>query len=88
MAAAKPATPAPEPARPKIYTSGDPNVVPPVVVRQDLPPFSGVIERPIIGAMEVVIDENGRVISATMRGPLLPAYDRLKANARQLVSRA
>src|SRR5205085_9259251 len=42
VAAAKPATPAPEPARPKLYTSGDPDVVPPVVVRQDVPPVSGV----------------------------------------------
>jgi tetratricopeptide (TPR) repeat protein len=81
-AAARPVAPAvPEPA--KIYASGDPNVVPPVAVRQELPPFSGVIERPLIGAMEVIIDETGKVVSATMRGPMLPAYDRLAVAAAQ-----
>jgi hypothetical protein len=79
--AAKPVAPAPEP--PRIYTAGDANVVPPVIVRQELPPFSGVIERPLLGAMEVVIDETGKVISATMRGPVLAAYDRQAINAAQ-----
>src|SRR5581483_1084913 len=50
VAAAKPVPPAPEP--PKIYSTADANVVPPVVVRQDLPPFSGIVERPLVGAME------------------------------------
>ena len=41
------------------------NVIPPVVVRQDLPPFSGVIDHPLVGAMEVLIDETGKVVFAT-----------------------
>jgi len=80
-AVAKPVAPAPEP--PKIYMSGDANVVPPVIVRQDLPPFSGIVERPLVGAMEVVIDENGKVISAMMRATVLAAYDRLAITAAQ-----
>ncbi len=86
VAAAKPA-PAPAPASapesPKIYSVADANVVPPVIVRQELPPFSGAISRPMVGAMEVVIDENGRVLSAAMRGPVYPAYDRQAIAAAQ-----
>lgn len=80
-AAPRPAAPAPEP--PKIYTVADAGVVPPVTVKQDLPPFTGFIDRPATGALEVVIDETGRVVSATMRGSLLAAYDRQAVAAAQ-----
>jgi len=71
---AKSAAPVPEPNR--IYTSADASVVPPAVVRQVLPPFSGVIQKPLVGSMEVVIDENGKVASAMMRSPVETVYDR------------
>ena len=71
----------PEPAR--IYTSGDQNVVPPGIVRQELPPFSGIVPRLLAGAMELVIDETGRVESATMRATTLPGYDKLAISAAQ-----
>lgn len=78
---AKPAAPVPDPTR--IYSSADGNVVPPVTVRQELPPFTGVIDRAITGAMEVVIDENGRVATATVRGLGLAAYERQAMTAAQ-----
>lgn len=87
LAAAPAPAPAPVAAAPapvaasvdtkRVYNLGDPNVVPPVVIRQQLPPFSGSVQQPVVGAMEVVIDENGKVASATMRGSTLPNYDRL-----------
>jgi len=82
VAVAKPVAPAvPEP--PKVYSSADPGVVAPVAIRQDLPPFNGVIDHAMLGALEVLIDETGRVVSATMRGPVLPAYDRAAVAAAQ-----
>jgi len=81
-AAPRPVAPAaPEP--PKIYTVADAGIVPPVTVRQELPPFTGYIDKPVSGALEVVIDETGRVVSATMRGSLLALYDRQAVAAAQ-----
>jgi TonB family protein len=87
---------APEPARaaavttsapivdaPRVYATGDPNVVPPVTLRQSLPPYPGTVNRPMVGALEVVIDENGNVISAAMRASVLPTYDRQVVSAAQ-----
>jgi TonB family protein len=54
-----------------------------VAVRQELPPFTGVIDKATTGALEVVIDESGRVVSATMRAPVFPTYDRLAIAATQ-----
>jgi hypothetical protein len=79
VVAAKPVAPEP----PRIYGAGDAGVVPPVAVRQELPPFTGVIDKATTGALEVVIDENGRVVSATMRAPVFPTYDRLAIAATQ-----
>ena len=82
VAVAKPVAPAiPEP--PKVYTAADANVVPPVVVRQELPPFSGSIQRPLLGAMEVLIDENGKVVSALVRGAGMAGYERTAIAAAQ-----
>jgi tetratricopeptide (TPR) repeat protein len=68
------APPKVDPAR--IYASSDANVTPPGVVRQDLPPFSGTVFKPIVGIIEVVVDESGRVLTATMRGQMNATYDR------------
>lgn len=73
-AVVKPAPPVPEPNR--IYTSEDASVVPPSTVRQVLPPFAGLVQKPLLGAMEIVIDENGKVASALMRAPVEMSYDR------------
>ena len=77
VAAAKPAAQAPVLDVSKIYSADDANIVPPVIVRQSLPPFSGVIQKPLVGTMEIVIDETGKVASAAMRSPVEMNYDRL-----------
>jgi TonB family protein len=83
-AAAAPRTVAPAaPEPPKIYTAADAGIVPPVAVRQELPPFSGVIDHALTGALEVVIDESGKVVSATMRGSLVASYERQAVAAAQ-----
>ncbi len=83
VAAPAPVVVQPAPDLAKIYTSVDANVVPPVTIRQELPPFGGVVQRPFAGAMEVVIDESGKVISAAMRAPTVPTYDRQAVVAAQ-----
>ena len=74
--AATPVTP-PGPKVPRIYTSNDSDVVPPGVIRQDLPPYPGQV--PILrqGMIEVLIDETGVVESALMRISVSAAYDNL-----------
>jgi TonB family protein len=71
----------PEPL--KFYSSADGDVVPPVVLRQQVPPYPGQVKQAMVGAIEVVIDENGNVVQATMRGSVAPAYDRQVVNAAQ-----
>jgi TonB family protein len=76
--------PAPEPvapavpAAPRIYHSGDRSIVPPITVRQFLPPFpsSAAIPKQAQGVIEVVIDETGAVEQAVIRVPLNAAFDR------------
>jgi len=67
----------------KLYSSTDSDVVPPVVLRQQLPSYPGQVKQPLIGAVEVVIDENGYVIQASMRASVLPTYDRQVVGAAQ-----
>jgi hypothetical protein len=65
----------PEPGR--IYTMEDAGVQPPTAVRQEIPkvPASVIpLARPR-GLFELVIDEQGRVVSMAMRGSIHPAYD-------------
>jgi len=66
----------PPPVRPAIYGSGDAAVVPPVTVSQQLPPHtrSGFVSTR--GVIEIVIDEQGAVESATMRASVDERYDR------------
>jgi TonB family protein len=71
----------PGPAVPRVYTSGDSEVVPPTVVRQELPAFPGTALVGKLGLIEVVIDEKGGVESATMRQSVAPAYDKLAVTA-------
>jgi len=72
---------APGPIVPAVYTSANTDIVPPIVVRQELPAFPG---RTLIGkrgVLEVVVDENGDVESATMPQTIAPQYDRLAIGA-------
>jgi hypothetical protein len=59
----------------RIYGAADSNVVPPIVVRQELPPYPTAVTSPMQGAMDVVIDETGGVMAASMRSPVSPLYD-------------
>jgi protein TonB len=83
-----PPPPAPEPppvpaapAPPRIYTTSDAAVTLPTAIRQDLPNFSGRVAEPLIGALEVIIDERGLVESATIRQSVNGAYDRMALDA-------
>jgi TonB family protein len=64
-----------------IYSPTDPQVVPPVTVRQALPPYP---RRPLMaqqGVVEVVINERGTVESAAMRQSVDQVYDTLAVAA-------
>ena len=67
----------------KLYSSADNDVVPPVVLRQQLPSYPGQVKQPMVGAVEVVIDENGYVIQAMMRASVVATYDRQVLGAAQ-----
>ena len=73
--AAAPATPQPDPNR--IYTMNDTDVVPPVIIRQDLPRLTPIMKPQARdrGIVEVVIDEMGRVIQIAVRQSVQPMYD-------------
>jgi hypothetical protein len=64
------------PAEPAVYRDGAPNLVPPVVISQTLPPTHLAERRLWTGAIEVLIDETGKVLSARMAMPVQPSYDR------------
>lgn len=61
------------------YGVDDVDVMPPVAIRQELPPFPQGTGRelPASGVLEVVIAENGTVELAVMRGSIAPLYDRM-----------
>jgi TonB family protein len=76
-----PATPAsvapPAPIVPRVYTSVDPDVLPPMIINQIMPVYP---TRPVPigkGTLEVVIDESGMVESALMRSSVNSLYDNL-----------
>jgi hypothetical protein len=82
VAVAAPAVPAPLPVAVanRIYNGSDAVVSPPVIVRQDLPPFRENTV-PGVGALEVIINEQGMVESALMRSPVDARYDALVIGA-------
>jgi tetratricopeptide (TPR) repeat protein len=65
------------PRQPVIYSQDDKNVMPPVMVRQDIPQFPGRVTFDRAGVLEVVIDSNGAVESATMLEGVEALYNRL-----------
>jgi hypothetical protein len=73
-----PALDAPKVAAPntlKVYDSNDADVVAPVTVQQDLPQFHRRITQDRIGVLVVVIDETGRVETATVTQSIDSYYD-------------
>ena len=70
-----PAPVAPDPQ--KIYTSEDEGVIPSVPIRQEVPrvPQQVALQTRDRGILDVTIDEQGRVIAATIRLGLHPIYD-------------
>jgi tetratricopeptide (TPR) repeat protein len=83
----KPATPPTAPVVPQreVYSFEDPGVVPPVVIRQDLPRVqpSVTAQARDKGLLEVVIDQQGRVSSMNLRRSIHPLYDTILLNAAQ-----
>jgi hypothetical protein len=73
--AAEPAGPVPG----RIYTAEDAIVVAPVVVKQDIPSIAPALIAlaRTRGLLDIVIDEQGRVMAMTMRGQIHPTYDGL-----------
>lgn len=65
------------PRQPVFYSQDDKNVLPPVVVRQDIPQYPGRVAFDRAGVLEVVIDINGAVESATMLEGVEALYNRL-----------
>jgi len=72
------------PAPDVIYTAADADVVPPVAQSQRLPPWrpaSNEAAREFTGALRLLIDQSGAVVSATMSASARPAYDQLLLRA-------
>lgn len=73
--------PAPVIIRKDIYSGGEPGLTPPAIVSQVLPRYSNTLGASTEGLLEVVIDQNGAVESATMRASVNPRYDVTLLNA-------
>jgi TonB family protein len=73
VVAAAPRAPSPD----RIFTADDEGVSAPVIIRQDVPyvPAQIASQTRQLGLIEVVIDEQGRVVNAAIRSPLHPVYD-------------
>ena len=84
----EPAAPPPAPVAPqidlnRIYTVDDADVTPPVALRQDVPriPTQYTKQARDRGVLELVIDQQGRVISLAIRVSVYPMYDSLLLTA-------
>lgn len=68
---------APVSREPKTYTSGEPGIEAPVVIRQDVPAVPAAIAGMTrnAGVLDLIIDEQGRVVSMTLRANIHPVYD-------------
>jgi TonB family protein len=73
------APPPPQPDQNKVYTAEDTGVIGPVAVRQAVPAVPAHVTAQVRdrGRIDIVIDEQGRVISVTVRQPMHPFYDQL-----------
>jgi TonB family protein len=72
-----PPPPVPKPDPNRIYTASDADVVPPVILRQEIPHLAPMMKPQARsrGVVEVVIDEQGRVTAITVRESVQPMYD-------------
>jgi TonB family protein len=68
----------------KIYNAHDVNVVPPMALSQQIPPYPGQVRLAQTGIIEILIDTMGGVESATMVASINPQYDRLALAAARL----
>ena len=78
--APEPVKAAPEPNRPvpaRVYVAEDPDIVQPVVLRQDMPrvPPQVLAQARERGILEIVVSEQGRVQEASIRQSVHPVYD-------------
>jgi hypothetical protein len=64
-------------AAPKIYTAEDEGIVPPVIIHQDVPQVPAAIVGMTRdkGVLDLVIDEQGRVVNIVLRSRVHPMYD-------------
>jgi tetratricopeptide (TPR) repeat protein len=69
------------PSRKPFYTGNDGDVTPPVAIRQTLPAFPRDLLATRGGMLEVLINEDGQVETATMRTPINPRYDAMVIGA-------
>jgi hypothetical protein len=65
-----------KPAEPLVYRDGEPNFTPAAIINQTIPTAVLPERRIYNGAVEVLIDETGKVVSARMATPIFGAYDR------------
>jgi hypothetical protein len=65
----------------RVYNTGEAQVVPPVMLRQELPPLPRDLVFHRQGVLEVIINEAGTVETATMRSPIDPRYDSMVITA-------
>jgi len=68
----------------RIYSASDGNVVPPMILNQQIPAFRGQVREAQTGVIEVVIDTMGGVESASMIASINPQYDRQAIGAARL----
>jgi len=77
VAAPPPPPVAPQPDVTKVYSMGDKEVSAPVVIRQNMPQLTPAMKQQAKerGIVEVVIDEQGRVTTVTVRESVHPMFD-------------
>jgi len=82
---AAPPPPAPKPDPLRIYSIGDKDVTPPVILRQDMPSLTQIVKLQASdrGVVEIVIDQAGRVEAVTVRQSVHPRYDAQLLSAAQ-----
>jgi hypothetical protein len=71
---------------PRVYSVADENVTPPVTIEQRMPATTPEMQMILkatktSGRLDIVIDETGRVVNATMRQSLTSSFDTLMARA-------
>jgi hypothetical protein len=69
------------PPQRRVFNLGETDVTPPVILRQELPPFPRDVGSMSQGVLEIIIDETGAVESAVIKSPMNPRYDQLLIGA-------